>query len=56
MSQPLLDKVYLDDFLVNFSVYGRYHAVTAVWITLAMIYSGIIFNNHVFVTEVIRYR
>ncbi|XP_073946101.1 uncharacterized protein isoform X2 [Choristoneura fumiferana] len=56
MSQPLLDKVYLDDVLVNFSVYGRYHAVTAVWITLAMIYSGIIFNNHVFVTEAVQYR
>lgn len=56
MTDNLLDKVYLDDVLVRFSVIGRYHAVTIVLLSTALVGQTMCFYNYVFIADNVRYK
>ncbi|XP_073946106.1 organic cation transporter protein-like isoform X2 [Choristoneura fumiferana] len=55
MSESLLNGINLDKVLDRFNIFGRYHAISAVCITLSFIYNAIKVTNYIFVAEDIRY-
>lgn len=56
MGDNLLGKVYLDDVLSKFSVLGRYHAVSFIWLTFALLCETMCFSSFMFIAEEIRYK
>ncbi|XP_063625448.1 solute carrier family 22 member 3-like [Cydia splendana] len=56
MTNPLLGRLDLDDVLVKFKVFDRYHGVAVISLTVAYMFEFIWYWNHVIVAEKVGYR